>query len=59
MNAQPRNQNQNSIPLIHFGEDFPKPPYYFKQENLVPPSIEEISQIISPEFFCFGRNYKV
>lgn len=59
MNAQAINQNQNNTPMINFEESFPKPPYYFKQENLVPPNIEEISHTINPEFYCFGRNYKV
>lgn len=51
--------NQNNFNVLNLNEQFPKPPFYYKQENLNPPIIEDIAQMINPEFFSFGQKNKV
>ena len=38
---------------------FPKPPFHYKNDNLMPPNLDLIHQYINPEYVSFGKTMKV
>jgi len=53
------NNDIQILPLPPLDEPFPKPPYHYKQENLIIPNLEVIHQYINPDYYSFGKTYKV
>ncbi len=53
------NQNPAANFSLNLEEFFPKPPFHYKQENLLPPNLEFISKNINPEYYSLGKKFKV